>query len=753
MNSATMLALNQTFNRTDLGCNPFSGDFGQPPNMGQPSVTFREIFFTIAQFIFGVIGIVGNSQIIMFYQRKNDKTPSEYIILNLGIVDFIYCLCNVLITLNDKIVERFLIGQTGYGEQVQVPGCFGNATGILLAANASSTGLTSGGGEPGFDYYEGGGGEGDTSSMLLRVYKASQLGLFTFVTNYSYICIFIITINRYYAVCKPISYKVICTFRKSYTLLLIALVVSLFTGIVDTYFIYFFCFVRQSQQSLDRYNLVWFFIRLSFTTLDVTTMGIVYYKIATSTTNLRQTLARCSISHVQSSSANRNSGSNNAMNHSQHELTTIATVTPTIGIRSSLNQISAQLTSPVTSSVRSSRSGSNIIGGSQTNLEKQDDIYTPVTTTADCYSPMTEKAPRYAPTITANPLRIENTTRAANVICVTHPPILGQVRLDTPPTTPPDYQTNKENNQTFTFSSTVDGPASKRYSTGVPLTNLENASGVIDCDVDDDDDDKTVIAQNDTLLRSTSVQTSTNGSSNTSVVCVVEPASPVDHPLKHSMSQGHTQLPNMTHPKPASSSFSLPSPGTQGKTLYRSGVRGSDCGPVPAVTPQATSNDKHPRRFVSAKNSYIGCNSTTPGIEKKPSQQSRIFAISSGVGHRTLRRNMTGSNSTGGRGSQRRKSSTENATYALFIISIGFIVFITPYTAMAAWQSFYLESTINNPVHDVLFDLSMLIFNGNFISNYYVYLLFNSVFRSFALSLFKSKSNPCCGCCCSTGQG
>ena len=135
-----MLALNQTFNRTDLGCNPFSGDFGQPPNMGQPSVTFREIFFTIAQFIFGVIGIVGNSQIIMFYQRKNDKTPSEYIILNLGIVDFIYCLCNVLITLNDKIVERFLIGQTGYGEQVQVPGCFGNATGILLAANSSSTG-------------------------------------------------------------------------------------------------------------------------------------------------------------------------------------------------------------------------------------------------------------------------------------------------------------------------------------------------------------------------------------------------------------------------------------------------------------------------------------------------------------------------------------------------------------------------------------------------------------------------------------
>ena len=53
-----------------------------------------------------------------------------------------------------------------------------------------------------------------------------------------------------------------------------AFVVSLLTGIFDTYLIYFFCFIQQSQTSLDTYQLVWFFIRLAFTMLDVFTMGI-----------------------------------------------------------------------------------------------------------------------------------------------------------------------------------------------------------------------------------------------------------------------------------------------------------------------------------------------------------------------------------------------------------------------------------------------------------------------------------------------
>ena len=146
-------------------------------------VTFREIFFTLAQFVIGVIGIVGNSQIATFYLNKRDKTPSEYIILNLGIVDFIYCLCNVIITLNDKIFERM---------------------------TQKCEDLLNGGGD----------------SLFLRIYRASQLGLFTFVTNYSYICIFIITINRYYAVCKPISYKLICTFKKSYMLLIMGRLIN-----------------------------------------------------------------------------------------------------------------------------------------------------------------------------------------------------------------------------------------------------------------------------------------------------------------------------------------------------------------------------------------------------------------------------------------------------------------------------------------------------------------------------------------------
>ncbi|XP_063714782.1 uncharacterized protein LOC134842396 [Symsagittifera roscoffensis] len=121
--------------------------------------------------------------------------------------------------------------------------------------------------------------------------------------------------------------------------------------------------------------------------------------------------------------------------------------------------------------------------------------------------------------------------------------------------------------------------------------------------------------------------------------------------------------------------------------------------------------------------------------------QKPTFNFSSSITHRALRRNTAATNSGGC--ANKKRSSTENATYALFIISVGFIVFITPYTAMSAWQSFYVESTIGSPVHDILFEVSMLIFNGNFISNYYVYLLFNVVFRNYATSVNK-KIFFCC---------
>ena len=55
-----------------------------------------------------VCAAAGNSQICVFYLKKRDKTPSEYIILNLGCVDFIYCLCNVLFTSYNKAVELFV---------------------------------------------------------------------------------------------------------------------------------------------------------------------------------------------------------------------------------------------------------------------------------------------------------------------------------------------------------------------------------------------------------------------------------------------------------------------------------------------------------------------------------------------------------------------------------------------------------------------------------------------------------------------
>ena len=141
------------------------------------SVSPMDVFFPIAQFIISVVGLIGNSQICLFYLKKRDKTPSEYIILNLGCVDFIYCLCSVLITGYDKLLE--IISDRCDPEQTI-----------------------------------------QAQSVVMGIYKASQLGLFTFVTNYSYACIFIITINRYFAVCKPITYKIMCTFKVSYTLLI-----------------------------------------------------------------------------------------------------------------------------------------------------------------------------------------------------------------------------------------------------------------------------------------------------------------------------------------------------------------------------------------------------------------------------------------------------------------------------------------------------------------------------------------------------
>ena len=44
-----------------------------------------------------------------------------------------------------------------------------------------------------------------------------------------------------------------------------AFVVALLSGVLDTYLIYYFFFIRESQSDFETYNLLWFFIRILWT--------------------------------------------------------------------------------------------------------------------------------------------------------------------------------------------------------------------------------------------------------------------------------------------------------------------------------------------------------------------------------------------------------------------------------------------------------------------------------------------------------
>ena len=85
-------------------------------------------------------------------------------------------------------------------------------------------------------------------------------------------------------------------------------------------------------------------------------------------------------------------------------------------------------------------------------------------------------------------------------------------------------------------------------------------------------------------------------------------------------------------------------------------------------------------RFSALGKKISSCSSSRRTLSGRGLRGGRFGASLKG-----LRRGTTSSGIGGGGGmsQNRRKSSTENATYALFIISIGFIVFITPYTLMA----------------------------------------------------------------------
>ncbi len=135
-------------------------------NNSSPEEDSTDVMFIFADFVspiltvlFCSIGIFGNYQVISFYRAKTNKTPSEYIILNLASVDLVYCMLTLTFVLSLRVM------QPDYGQLVE------------------------------------------RALLLVSTLWAIPQSVFTFITTYSFICIFVITVNRYFAVCQSQAYR------------------------------------------------------------------------------------------------------------------------------------------------------------------------------------------------------------------------------------------------------------------------------------------------------------------------------------------------------------------------------------------------------------------------------------------------------------------------------------------------------------------------------------------------------------------
>ena len=123
------------------------------------------------------MGVILNIQVVVVYQSKAQKSPSEYIILNLGCADL---LCTI-----------------------------GTTTSTL------------------YDIF---GDENNVNLTLQSLVKALQRFSFAAITLYSFLCVLVITVNRFLAVCRPHVFRDISTRPRTFLFLIFSAVFAMGLG-------------------------------------------------------------------------------------------------------------------------------------------------------------------------------------------------------------------------------------------------------------------------------------------------------------------------------------------------------------------------------------------------------------------------------------------------------------------------------------------------------------------------------------------
>ncbi|XP_075245065.1 uncharacterized protein LOC142339160 isoform X3 [Convolutriloba macropyga] len=165
--------------QTPMDFNTSSNTSG--PQMGHPMVppwTTFKVLIEIICFIFGIVGILGNSLVVTVYIRKAHRKATEILILCLSCLDLVYCVCN-------------------------------NVIQVLIIVMES---------HPPTHFVE------ITIDLVLNY-------LFTSLPYMSWLMILNITCNRYIAVCHPFRYSQLYTLAFARNAVLAILVVSIVIGV------------------------------------------------------------------------------------------------------------------------------------------------------------------------------------------------------------------------------------------------------------------------------------------------------------------------------------------------------------------------------------------------------------------------------------------------------------------------------------------------------------------------------------------
>ncbi|XP_063729783.1 uncharacterized protein LOC134857320 isoform X1 [Symsagittifera roscoffensis] len=206
------------YNTSNISVNSNNSEFEYENERSDDEFVFLYIIFWTRLFLSST-GVLLNLQVVIIYHSKSQKSPSEYIILNLGCADL---LCTIGSTIS--AIYQFIQSKHEFSEPV------GNFA------------------------------------------DSCQRFSFVAITIYSFICVLVITLNRFLAVCRPHVFRDVFTLPRTYTILVFSALFAVVLGAMQ-FSVTFFARLNGYKRGVFTLNG---YIGFLFTVLDIAVMLVVY---------------------------------------------------------------------------------------------------------------------------------------------------------------------------------------------------------------------------------------------------------------------------------------------------------------------------------------------------------------------------------------------------------------------------------------------------------------------------------------------